>query len=489
MSDKNALAHGKRLDSWKEIAVFFGRNERTVNRWEKERALPVHRMPGGERGRVFAYVEELTAWLQSADFQEEHDATTSPDTEPTTAAAKSKLKDLSTLGLPPEPGPPPAPLSASTSSWFRRHSAALGAIALLGLVLLCLAVYQEAARSSSARPGAVASANAASPARAEAEELYLQGRYHWDKRTGPDLTQSLDDFTRATQIDPTFAKGYAGIADTYNLLREYTDMPGSQAFPLAIANAKKAVALDDSLAEGHRALAFADFYWNWDGPGSEREFRRAIALDPKDAEAHHWYATSLSAMSRHPEALAEIEVARKLNPASSSIAADRAQLLANAGQTDQAIAVLQELENADPSFHSSHAYLAGIYFSQRQFDPWLDEREKIAVLCHDQRSLDQVAELRAQLHSGGPQPMLELLLQDQRQDYREGRTGAFMIADTLAILGRNKEAIDYLEKAYQRHEYVLMSMGTWGSFRTLHGDPKFENLLRRVQWQPQPYPS
>jgi len=485
MSDKNTPAHGKRLDSWKEIAAFFGRNERTVNRWEKERALPVHRMPGGERGGVFAYVEELTAWLQSADLAEEPDAT-SHDPEPTAAAAGAKPKDISTPAPPPEPGSPPASLPASTSSWFRRHSAALGAIAVLGLALLCVAVYQEDARSSSAHPGSVPAANAASPARAQAEELYLQGRYHWDKRTGPDLTQALDDFTRATQIDPTFAKGYAGAADTYNLLREYTDMPGSQAFPLALADAKKAVALDDTLAEGHRALAFADFYWNWDAPGAEREFRRAIALDPKDAEAHHWYATSLSAMGRHPEALAEIEMARKLNPTSSSIASDRALLLANAGQTEQAIAVLQELENADPSFHSSHAYLAGIYFSQRKFDKWLDEREKIAVLCHDQRSLDHIARLRARLQSGGPQPMLELLLQDQREDYREGRTGAFMVADTLALLGRNQEALEYLEKAYQRHEYILMSMADWGSFRSLHDDPKFKELLRRVQWQPQP---
>jgi tetratricopeptide (TPR) repeat protein len=489
MSDNTVSGGRKRLDSWKEIAAFFGRNERTVNRWEKERALPVHRMPGGERGGVYAYVDELTAWLQSADLHDEHVAAIhDPEPAADEADANAAGKNAPAGTSPPSPASVSAsPLPSSAQPWIRQHISKLAAgLAVASVVLLCVVAYLRVGHPSSARLGSVSAANAPSPARAEAEELYLQGRYHWNKRTGPDLTQALDDFTKSTHVDPTFAKGYAGAADTYNLLREYSDMPGSQAFPLAIASAKKAVALDDSLSEGHRALAFAYFYWNWDAPGAEREFQRAIELDPNDPVAHHWYATALSALGRHSEALAEIERARKLDPTSSSIAADRAQLLANAGQTALAIAILGELENADPAFLSPHIYLARIYFSQMQFEKWIDESEKAAALGHDQKSLNELALLRGRLQSAGTQPMLELLLENQQEDYREGRVGAFMIADTLAMLGRNKEALDYLDKAFQRHEYILMSVGTWPDFRSLHDDPRFHELLQRVQSQPRP---
>jgi tetratricopeptide (TPR) repeat protein len=463
----------KRLDSWKEIAAFFGRNERTVNRWEKERGLPVRRMPGGERGRVFAYTDELAAWLLSAEPQDIQE----------TDALKPPAKALAESNPPRTPALEPWP-PHEIPLWFRRYRGEIAtAVALVALALLVVA-YRESWRTVAAHPAPASSPIGASTARQQADELYLQGRYHWNKRTGSDLSEALDDFTKSTHVDPTFAKGYAGSADCYNLLREYSDMPGSQAFPLAITDAKKAVALDDSLAEGHRALAFAYFYWNWDAPGAEREFRRAISLDPNDAEAHHWYATALSAMGRHQEALGEIEHARRLNPASSSIAADRAQLLLNSGQQQEAIAVLQDLENADPSFLSPHSYLANSYFAQGQYDDWLDESAKVAALSHDQRSAVEIAALRDTLQKAGARAMLEMRLRDQQADFREGRAGAFLIADTLVKLDRNKEALDFLEKAYQRHEYIMMSMGVWVNFRDLHGDPQFQDLLKRINFQP-----
>ncbi|MGA7852468.1 MAG: tetratricopeptide repeat protein [Candidatus Acidiferrales bacterium] len=473
MSDNHKAEARNRLDSWKEIAAFFHRNERTVNRWEKERGLPVHRMPGGERGRVFAYEDELAAWLISAEQQDIQGTVAPQPAAKAPAESNSQQPPTITAELPRDP-----------QSWIRRHRGELGTVvALIALGLLVVA-YRESWRSVAARSAPAAAVTAASSARQQAEELYLEGRYHWNKRTGPDLTQALDDFTKSTQLDPTFAKGYAGSAACYNLLREYTDMPGSQAFPLAIAAAKKAIALDDSLAEGHRALAFAYFYWNWDAPGAEREFRRAIALDPNDAESHHWYATALTAMGRNDEALQEIERARKLDPTSSSIAADRALLLSNSDRIPEAISVLQELEAADPGFLSPHLYLAGIYFYQRRFDKWLDESAAAAALSHNQRSAAEISAFRVALQNEGPRAMLELRLRNQQEDFREGRSSAFLVADTLVALDRRQEALDYLEKAYQRHEYIMMSMGVWNNFRTLHGDPQFQDLLKRINFQP-----
>ena len=241
----------------------------------------------------------LTNWQLSAELPDIQ----GKDAPKLLAKTPAESKSPQTPAL--EPQPP-----RDIQSWFRRYRGEIAtAVALVALALLVV-VYRESWRSVAAHPAPAYAPTAASAARQQAEELYLQGRYHWNKRTGPDLTEALDDFTKSIDVDPTFAKGYAGSADCYNLLREYSDMPGSQAFPLAITAARKAIALDDSLAEGHRDLAFAYFYWNWDAPGAEREFRRAIALDPNDAEAHHWYATALSAMGRHQEALGEIEHAR-----------------------------------------------------------------------------------------------------------------------------------------------------------------------------------
>lgn len=156
----------------------------------------------------------------------------------------------------------------------------------------------------------------------------------------------------------------------------------------------------------------------------------------------------------------------------------------NSGQQEEAVAVLRDLENADPTFLSPHSYLANIYFAQGQYEKWLDESSIVAALSNDQRSTAESAALRDTLQKRGSRDMLEMRLRDQQQDFREGRAGAFLIADTLVKLGRNKDALDYLEKAYQRHEYIMMSMGVWVNFRDLRGDPQFQDLLKRINFQP-----
>src|ERR1019366_4026317 len=141
----------------------------------------------------------------------------------------------------------------------------------------------------------------------EAQDLYLKGRYYWDKRTPDDLNKAVDFFTQASIRDPNYAQAYVGLADCYNLLREYAAMTPEEAYPRALAAAKTAVELDDSSAEAHNSLAFVTFYWNWDVAGAEREFRRALELNPTYVVAHHWYATFLMTIGRLPEALEQID--------------------------------------------------------------------------------------------------------------------------------------------------------------------------------------
>jgi tetratricopeptide (TPR) repeat protein len=257
-------------------------------------------------------------------------------------------------------------------------------------------------------------------------------------------------------------------------------LPASQAFPLALAAAQKAVELDDSLPEGHRALGFVYFHWNWNVPEGLREFRRAIELNPDDVEAHHWYATALLALSRYPEAIEEIERARQLDPTSSSIAADRAIILYSSGRTQEGIAILEELKRTDPNFISPHLYLPGMYLNEKQYEKSLDESEALARLMHDDQALASVAASRKRFAAGGEQALLEGILAEQLQEYKQGRADAIAVARAYAMLGEKKEAVEYLNKAYQRHDYALIFLGSWKEFAVLHQEPGFQSLLARM---------
>ena len=144
------------------------------------------------------------------------------------------------------------------------------------------------------------------PANAGAEDLYLQGRFYWTKRTPDSLRKAVDFFAQAIVREPNYAPSYVGLADCYNLLREFSAMPASEAYPRALDAARKAVQLDDSSAEAHNSLAFVSFYWNWDAALADREFRRAIELNPNYVLAHHLRANFLMSMHRLPEALEEM---------------------------------------------------------------------------------------------------------------------------------------------------------------------------------------
>jgi tetratricopeptide (TPR) repeat protein len=445
----------RKLETWKEIASFFGRDERTVKRWEKERALPVHRLPGGRRGTVYAFTEELTAWLRSSQQLDAFDG-------PPLSAAVLRPSGHSTS-------------TTSAHPW----RASLMALAIVIVVLLGFTRFFKL-HSVQGRLLPSITTRTSSAAHKEAEDLYFKGRYHWSKRTPADLNLALDLFNEAIRHDPGYALAYAGKADCYNLLREYTSMPPSQAFPLAEAAAKQAMALDDTLAEGHRALAFTLFYWDWDVPNAEREFQRAIELNAKDVETHHWYATALLTSGRIPEAIDEIEHARRLDPLSSSVAADRAMILYASGRKDEGVAILEELKAADPGFYSPPSYLSSIYFEQRAYEKYFTEAETAARMTGDDHALTTLQALRKQYETGGEQALLHSVLNDRLLALQQGRGDALSVAVSYAILGRNREAMEYLRKAYERHDYMLIEVDHSKGFQKLHDDPEFQDLVKRI---------
>jgi tetratricopeptide (TPR) repeat protein len=314
-----------------------------------------------------------------------------------------------------------------------------------------------------------------------AQELYLRGKYYWNKRTPESLNQAVDYFTQAIVRDPGYAKAYSGLADCYNLLREYAAMPASEAWPRAIAAAKKAVELDDSSAEAHSSLAFVLFYGALDIRNGEREFQRAIQLNPDYEKAHHWYATSLMVQGRYREALAEIERARELDPASTSTLADKGYILFYGGQPDQAIALLKQVEAAEPASQSAHIYLATIYLSQNDAPNYLLESRKAAELSQNAAALKIWEAARKGFAAGGTHGMLESMLEVQKSLLKEGRGSHYNAAKTCMLIGKRQEALDQLQIAIENREMDILALGIDPAFASLRSEPRFQELRKKLE--------
>jgi tetratricopeptide (TPR) repeat protein len=487
MVGSSASPNRQRLDSWKEIAAFFGRDERTVNRWEKELRLPVHRLPG-TKGRVYAFTDELSDWLATprspGDTLPGNGATSRPETP-------GSLRSVVT-GRPPaadaSPAAQPEPVPASS-----RNPGWLLAAALIIMVGLALILFHQpnlslhsatgarnhAATNSSDSPRGVVQAS--SPAHSpEAEQLYLQGRYYWNKRTPEDLNKAVDYFVQAIVHDPNYASAYVGLADCYNLLREYSVMPSSEAYPRALAAAKKAVELDDGSSAAHASLAFALFFGKWDVANAEQEFRRAIDLDPNNAVAHHWYATYLMTVRRLPESVTEIERAQALDPTSTSILADKGNILFHAGRRDEALTLLKQMEVTEPAFRSPHLYLKVFYLAQSDYPNFLAESRKDALLLHDTSALAITTAAEKGFAAGGGTAMLENMLRVQKKYHAQGLVAPTVVAQTCALLGNKNEALRYLKEAYDRHDEQLLSLESYPALNSLRDDPTYRNLLTRM---------
>lgn len=314
----------------------------------------------------------------------------------------------------------------------------------------------------------------------EAEQFYLKGRFYWDKRTPDGLNKAVDSFTQAIVHDPNYAPAYVGLANCYNLLREYTLMPASEAYPRALAAAKRAVELDDQSSDAHASLAFALFWGTWDATNAEHEFRRAIELNPNNAVAHHWYATYLHTIGRHTDSLTEIERAQALDPASKAILADKGVLLASAGRRDEAMTLLKQLEAAEPDFISPHRYLKEIDFASGDHTAYLTEWKTEATLMHDASSLKLVEAAEKGYAAGGSQGMLKSMQGAQKKLYERGQLSPYALAQTDALLGDKQGALQLLKTAYEKHDERTVDASTDPIFNILRNEPAYKEIVARL---------
>lgn len=318
----------------------------------------------------------------------------------------------------------------------------------------------------------------------EAEDFYLKGRFYWNKRTPESLNQALEAFTQAIAHDPSYSDAYVGLADCYNLLREFSAMPGNEAYFKAFMAAKKAVEFDQQSAEAHASLGFVTFWGMWDAADAEKEFRRAIELDPKNAKAHHWYATFLHALVRHDEALTEIDRARELDPDSSSILADKGILLWAAGYHEQALQLLKQLEVAEPDFISPHVYLRLVYFETGDYPNYIVELKKDALLTHDEAQLSVADAAAKGFTQGSEHDLFAAQFSEQKKLYEQGKLSPYYLAQTEARLNNRRETIRYLTICVQSHDEFVLNVVDDPIFRSLHGDPAFKLLLVKIGLPP-----
>ena len=310
----------------------------------------------------------------------------------------------------------------------------------------------------------------------EVFDLFLRGRYYWNRRTKADFEKAISYFSDAVRKDPGYALAYVGLADCYNL-------SGS---PQGKRVAEKAVALDDSLAEAHTSLAYAKQNFDWDFAGAEQEFRRALALNPNYAIARQWYATFLSDMGRHQEAIAEIERAIQLDPLSVNVNTAAAMIFYFARQFDRAEKQAKNALELDANFYPAHKWLADVYRATKAYEAAFQEQEKVALLTGNEEMRSRIATLRRAYIAGGPQEMYR----EQVNQLQKTRANPFLpteagpaqwgLAIAYAHLGENDRALEQLEQRYRSRGFEMLTLKNNPDFDPLRSDPRFQDLLRRV---------
>jgi TolB-like protein/DNA-binding winged helix-turn-helix (wHTH) protein/Tfp pilus assembly protein PilF len=321
----------------------------------------------------------------------------------------------------------------------------------------------------------------ARPVNPDAYNLYLKGRYYWNQRTQDYFWKGIECFKQAIEKDPGYAPAYVGLADSYILLGPNDILPANQVYPLAKAAALKALQLDDSLAEAHASLAFVMLLYDWNPAPAEKEFRRAIDLDPNYPTAHHWYAYDLVAMQRSDEAVAEIRRALELDPLSVIINTDVCQILFLSRRLDEAIAQCQKANQLDPQFNQAYWYLGLLYEQKGMFDQAFDAFLKATPGPADSpQGVATRAAYRVSGIKGYWQQRLAMLTRQSQKQY----VSPFTFAVSYARMGEKDSALENLGKAVDERYPSMVFVPIEPIFDGLRSDPRFADLLRRISPSP-----
>jgi TolB-like protein/DNA-binding winged helix-turn-helix (wHTH) protein/Tfp pilus assembly protein PilF len=314
------------------------------------------------------------------------------------------------------------------------------------------------------------------PSNAEAQKLYLQGRFYWNKRYNESLKLSQSSFQKAIQIDPRYALAYSGLADADFVLAVSGTMPAAEVMPAARAAALKATQLDPELAEAHVSLAqiLSNYDWNW--PEAEREYKRGIELNANYSTGHLWYGTFLMDMGRSAEAISEMRQAQEVDPLSSIAGTFLARAYYYGREYDKAIAQYRAVLQTDPGFPIASSFLVHAYEQTGQFDDAIAEcRRAIPLAGGEMNAAAQFTDALARaFKSRGPAGYWQARLESA------GNASSLDRAALHARLGHTDQALKELNKAYAEHDIWLVPLKVDPQWDMIRSDSRFKTLLQQV---------
>lgn len=310
----------------------------------------------------------------------------------------------------------------------------------------------------------------------EAHQWYLRGRYASSRWTAEGFRRSVDSFQHAIDADPAYALAYAGLAHAYYRASTVHLKP-EEAIPRARVAAMQAIRLDDSLAEGHSALGIVKFRYDWDFAGAEKEFRRAVALNPDDPTAHQWYSEYLTAVGRVDASVAEAKAAAQIDPLSADAAWNVGFALLFGGRAREAIAQLKNAVDLDPDLWLTHAFLAWSYGEAGEYDRALAEYQKALALDANDDTRSHEAWILAKM---GRRDEAKRIAQEMEARSRTAYVSPFFVGAAYAAAGDRDSAFAWLDKALGERSELLVFAAVAPNFAELRNDPRFVTLVRRV---------
>jgi tetratricopeptide (TPR) repeat protein len=315
---------------------------------------------------------------------------------------------------------------------------------------------------------------------ADAYRYYLEARYFWNQRSANSTERAIKLFQRAVELDPHFAMAYSGLADSYATLGYLSDIAPRDAFPLAKRYALKALQLDNSLADAHASLAYIKFYFEWDWPGADAEFKRAIALNPRYPITHQWYSVYLLAIGRTNDGLREIRLAQEYDPLSLAINTDVGFHYYYTGQYAEAVKQLNAVLNMKADFSLAHLWLGRTYQELRQYDDALREFRQARAVFGDWPVLvaarGSVEAMAGRTHDASETVAELLRLSESRF------VTSYGVALIYAGLNEKEAAFHWLERAFAERSHWLVWLSLDPRWANLRADPRFSGLVRQMKF-------
>jgi TolB-like protein/Flp pilus assembly protein TadD len=575
----------RRLDSWKEIASYLGRDVTTVQRWEKREGMPVHRHLHDKRGSVYALGSELDVWRQTRNLrleeaEENSSAEAAAEVVPSRppvprmgrwlvlgsgvavlaalalvyviarnhrgAERPLKITSLAVLPFQNLSGDPSQDyfadgmteeligqlsripglrvISRTSSMHFKNTQLSVPEIArtlrvdaiVEGSVVRegsqvrvhtqlirattdehiwageyqreygsILQIQEEFTRSiveqigAGLTPEGRARLASSPPVDPEAHEDYLKGRYYFNQRTEGALNKSIAFFQQAIAKDSGYAPAYSGLAEAYAMLGFRGGFPSKDALSRGKAAALKAVELDDTLAAPHVSLAFIAETYEWDWNAAEHEYKRALELNPADAQAHNWYAGYLTYTGRFGDGISEARRARDLDPLSLPINNALAGRLLAGGRYDEALRQVQETLELDRNFAPAHQTLGWINLHSGKQEDAIREFEE-ALKLSGTEDTDLQLDLGFAYAMSGNRDEAGRILAKLETLHEQGVVPSSSVAILHGALGESNEAFAWLEKAYEERDPQLTYLKAGRRFEPLRNDPRFKQLVRRI---------